>query len=115
MQLQLSTICLAAATLFASHIIAAPVPAPVHKKPVTMFGSPSGHDAGNSVCFKSYFYGAAACPGRWYEDGTCCVSDEVEPKEPREPEEPEEPREPREPQGNYGNYGLPGDADADDE
>ncbi|KAF4215968.1 hypothetical protein CNMCM8980_005862 [Aspergillus fumigatiaffinis] len=80
MQFNLSTICLAAATLFASHILAAPAPAPV-PNPV-FYGGPSGHDEGNSVCFKSYFYGAASCPGRAYEDGTCCISDEIELKVP---------------------------------
>ncbi|RHZ56523.1 uncharacterized protein CDV56_107607 [Aspergillus thermomutatus] len=84
MQFHLSTICLAAA-LFASHIIAAPAPAPVPVPvPVPnpeLIAPPSGHDAGNSLCFKGYFYGAIACPGRWYEDGTCCITDEIEPKE----------------------------------
>ncbi|EBA27322.1 hypothetical protein KXW98_009222 [Aspergillus fumigatus] len=80
MQFNLSTICLAAATLFASHTLAAPAPAPV-PNPV-LIGGPSGHDAGNSVCFKNYIYGAASCPGRAYEDGTCCISDEIEFKIP---------------------------------
>ncbi|GIJ99010.1 hypothetical protein Aspvir_001134 [Aspergillus viridinutans] len=90
MQFHLSTICLAAATLFASHIIAAPAPAPVPnpstKSSPVFYGGPSGHDEGNSVCFKGYFYGAASCPGR-YKDGTCCISEEIELKVP-EPKAP---------------------------
>ncbi|GFF22188.1 hypothetical protein IFM61606_08325 [Aspergillus udagawae] len=91
MQFHLSTICLAAATLFASHILAAPAPAPVpnpntNGRPA-IYSGPSGHDAGNAVCFKGYFYGAVGCPGRAYKDGTCCISEEIAVKVP-EPKAP---------------------------